>query len=68
MTHFAAAVGLAGRESVEQVVPESLFATLICRAVGCVIEKDLREVKRSDWIENDQGILAPKEIAPEKDK
>ncbi len=45
-----------------------LLGGLICVAVGCVTEKDLTEMKRSDWIKNDPGILAPKEIAPDKDK
>ena len=45
-----------------------LLAGLICIAAGCVTQKDLQEMKRSDWIKNDPGILAPKEIAPDKDK
>ena len=44
-----------------------LLTYLICFVSGCVTEKDLQEMKRSDWIDNDPGILAPKEIVPEKD-
>jgi hypothetical protein len=45
-----------------------LIAALICLAAGCVTEKDLQKMKRSNWIENDSGTLAPQEIVPEKEK
>ena len=45
-----------------------LLAGLICIATGCVTEKDLQEIKRSDWIKPDPGILAPPElVAPKKE-
>ena len=44
-----------------------LLVSFTGMSTGCVTEKDLKETARPDWIKNEPGILAPKElVAPKK--
>jgi len=56
------------KKNISKPIVLFLLVSFAGMSAGCVTEKDLKETARPDWIKNEPGILAPKElVAPKKE-